>query len=114
MVSVTSNGSTIGSNTSQSVKLSADNSFVAFLSNAPNLGATDGIFYQVIKKSLTNLASAPLVLSTGKDGVTISNNDCSYPEISADGNEVLFWSYATNFGFAKGSGSPQWYIKVTP
>ncbi|MCX6119898.1 MAG: hypothetical protein NT027_20375 [Proteobacteria bacterium] len=98
VVSVTSNGTTIGNGSSNYPKISADGSFVVFTSNAANLGATGGVNSQIIKKSLSNLATAPVVLSVTSDGSTIGNGNSISSQISADGSFVLFSSIATNLG----------------
>ncbi len=98
VVSVTSNGTTIGNGASYSPQISADRSFIVFNSNAANLGSTGGVNYQIIKKSLPNLATAPVVLSVTSDGSTIANGTSFTPKISADGSFVVFPSSAANLG----------------
>ncbi len=96
VVSVTADGTTIGNSNSQGSVISPDGSFALFTSGATNLGATAN--GQIVKKSLTNLASPPEVISVTNDGVTIGNGDSYEPVVSADGSFALFVSAAANLG----------------
>jgi Tol biopolymer transport system component len=92
-VSVSSQGAE-GSWHSSTSAISNDGQFVAFRSSASNLvsgdtNGTDDIFVHDRQTRQTTRAS---VSSIGQEG----NGDSWFPDISADGRYVAFFSYATN------------------
>ncbi len=103
LVSVDSSGST-GNSWSFSPAISSDGQIVAFASLASNLVAGDlngtaDIFVHYRSTGVTERAS---VNSSGAEGDGSSDR----PSISADGQVVAFWSYASNFVSADTNGTP--------
>ncbi len=98
VVSVATNGSTIGAGASSDPQISADGTFALFTTLAANLGANGGVNSQIIKKSLSNLATAPVVVSVTADGTTIGNGNSSSSKISSDGSFAIFTTIASNLG----------------
>jgi hypothetical protein len=84
--------------------ISPDSTYMLFTSKATNMGVTNGS-YQVIKKSLTNLATAPVVVSVATDGTTIGNGHSQNGSISPNGTFVLFSSLAVNLGVTGGTNT---------
>ena len=92
-VSVDSSGSQ-GNSDSYHPSISADGQIVAFRSLASNLvaGDTNKTFDVFVHDSATGITGRASLNSSGTGG-----NDASLdPSISADGQVVAFWSYATN------------------
>jgi len=94
LVSVNSVGAASGNRRSDSPVISADGRFVAFVSNASDLAATDtngnaDVFVRDLVTGMTKLVS---VNSAGTSGDNLSLS----PVISADGQFVAFVSFANN------------------
>ena len=98
LVSVGSSGGSANGDTEQ-VTVSADGRFVAFTSNASDLvaGDTNGIEDVFVRDMVTGVITRVSVSSAGVEGDAASGR----PDISADGNVIVFESNATNLG-----GSP--------
>jgi Tol biopolymer transport system component len=94
LVSVTLNGASSGSSYSYNPAISGDGRYVAFTSSATNLIANDtnnstDVFVRDLQSGSTVLVSQDL---SGAEG----NSNSLSPEISADGQRVLFFSFAQN------------------
>jgi len=74
--------------------ITPDARYVAFHSDATNLGGT-GAYRQVFRKDLTNGA---IVLVSSDAGGTEGDDESRRPRMSADGRYVAFESWATNLG----------------
>ncbi|MCH2105012.1 MAG: hypothetical protein MK291_00055, partial [Planctomycetes bacterium] len=98
LVSVGSSGGSANGDTEQ-VTVSANGRYVAFTSNASDLvaGDTNGIEDVFVRDMVTGVITRVSVSSTGVEGDAASGR----PDISADGNIIVFESNATNLG-----GSP--------
>jgi len=96
-VSVDSSGAQ-GNSYSDSPSISADGQIVAFYSYASNLvaGDTDGHIDIFVHDRSTGITERVSVDSSGTEG----NGESYVPSISADGQIVAFYSFATNFGTA--------------
>jgi uncharacterized repeat protein (TIGR01451 family) len=86
---------------SRAPAISADGRYVAFESDATNLGpdanATTDVFVRDLLTETTTLASVATGAVPGAGG-TFSDSLSTAPAISADGRYVAFESYATNLG----------------
>ena len=96
LVSATSGG-TSGNGASKSPAISADGNFVAFRSAATDLVAVDtngeaDIFIRNLTTDSTTLVSV-------HSNEAQANNEAYAPSISADGQFVAFFSYATNLAY---------------
>jgi cold shock CspA family protein len=92
-VSVESSGNQANGHSYDSA-ISADGQIVAFRSEASNLvaGDTNGTWDVFVHDRSTGITERVSVDSSGTEG----NGDSHEPSISADGQIVAFWSYATN------------------
>lgn len=95
LVSVSSNGITVGSSSSFDAAISPDGRYVAFTSNATNLVPNDtnnlpDIFLRDLRNNVTTLVTVDAA-GTGE-----ANADSYTPQVSAGGRFVFFWSGANN------------------
>ncbi len=108
LVSVSSGGGG-GNATSDWPAISADGRYVAFMSDASNLVATDtngnkDIFIRDLQSGTTELVS---VGTGGQQG----NNYSFYPSVSADGRYVAFRSDASNLVTSDTNGLPDVFVR---
>lgn len=108
LVSTTDGVTPANASIESAVFVGDDASRVALSTNASNFTPQNGVS-QIYLKDLTNLSSAPVLLST-TDGVTPANSTSRYPHRVFGRNSVIFTSDATNLGAATG-GTNQVYIK---
>jgi Tol biopolymer transport system component len=95
LVSVNKDGTDSGNDYSMVSAISADGRYVAFSSIADDLVATDtngkmDVFVRDLQSGTTTL------VSVNKDGTDSGTHGSHYPEISADGRFVTFYSLADN------------------
>jgi Ca2+-binding RTX toxin-like protein len=94
LVSVNNDGNDSGNRFSASPTISVDGRFVAFSSFANDLVVTDiggkNVFVRDLQRGITTL------VSISKDGTDDGNGISYFPEISADGRFVAFYSEADN------------------
>ena len=109
-VSVTPDG-VPGNDFSTQPSLNADGRFIAFVSNANNLGPTDTNTMQDIYLRDTMLNTTTLV-SVNDDGV-IGDNYSYQPWISADGRYVVFGSAADNLTSDVTNGNENIFMRDT-
>jgi uncharacterized repeat protein (TIGR01451 family) len=110
LASVNSSGTDGGNAASDLAVISADGRFVAFRSEANNLGPTDAgadsdIYVRDLVANTTILAS---VNSAGTDG---GNGTSSQPAIGGDGRFVAFESFASNLGPANAGTVSDIYVR---
>lgn len=91
--------------------ISANGSYVTFVSKAKNLSRDDkddieDIFVRNLKTNRTTLVSR-----AGGERGAAANGDSSNPSISADGRYVAFESYASNLGPADNSTQPDIFVR---
>jgi Tol biopolymer transport system component len=94
LASATQDGSQ-GNGNSLYPSLSADGTSVTFSSEATNLAAGDTDTHTDIY--VKDLDTGELTLATVDENGAKSNDGSNRPSISADGNRVAFWSYASNW-----------------
>jgi len=107
---VSANSDSVPANdSSTSPTVSADGRYVAFVSNAANLGiANTNHRMNVYVKDMNTGAVLPVsVDSSGNAG----NDDSDYAAISADGKYVVFASYATNLTPMATNTASQIYVR---
>jgi Tol biopolymer transport system component len=108
LVSVTLDGGASGSSYSYSPAISGDGRYVAFTSSATNLIANDtnnstDVFMRDLQSGSTVLVSQDW--SGGGEG----NSNSLAPQISADGQRVLFFSFAQNLTTNTGGNNENIY-----
>jgi Tol biopolymer transport system component len=107
-ISVTSNGAqTSGGSLSFAPVISSDGRYVAFYSNAANLGpagAEAGIFVR------DRLASTTVRVSVSSNGLP-GNRYSAWPSMSADGRYVAFESYASDLVKGDGNGDTDVFVR---
>ncbi len=101
----------LASNDSIEPALSANGRYVAFATEAENLGRTDGkdtedVFVRDLKTNRTTLVSRA---SGGRGGA--GDGDSSDPSISANGRYIAFESYADNLGPANDGEDPGIFVR---
>jgi hypothetical protein len=106
-ISVAADGLTPGNGDSYNPVVSADGSYVAFVSLATNLVSSvnaDGVHPQIYIRSTCNgqtattACAATTYLVSTADGVTPGNGNSEHPSISSEGLYVSFTSNSTNLG----------------
>jgi hypothetical protein len=107
-VSVSSAGAQ-GDGAGGGLSISADGRYVAFRSFASNLvpGDTNGDWDVFVHDRQTDTTERISVSSTGAQG----NGDCDYPQISADGRYVAFFSAATNLVPGDTNGAADIFVR---
>jgi Tol biopolymer transport system component len=114
LVSVNKDGTDSGNGSSERPVISADGRFVAFVSEASDLVATDtndpgfrgsDIFVRDLQSGTTTL------VSVNKDGTDSGNNRSSVPVISADGRFVAFLSDASDLVAADNNGAGDVFVR---
>lgn len=112
LVSVSSSGSA-DNGYAQNPQISANGRYVVFNSNATNLvsGVTDGVLHVYIHDMNTGTTS---IVDTSASG-SAANNASQLPSVSADGQFVVFNSYANNLvsspTLSGGGGTQYIYLK---
>jgi len=106
-----SSGGVQGNNDSMHPSISADGRYVAFVSSANNLVASDtnngpDIFVRDRQSNTTIRAS---VSNTGAQATGTSGS--AKPEISANGQFVAFFSFAANLVTGDGNGTPDVFVR---
>jgi putative cell wall-binding protein/Tol biopolymer transport system component len=101
-----SNTGAAGDADSSDASISADGRFVAFSSNASNLGGVGGFVRQVYVRDLTT--GVTTLVSTGGSGA--GNGDSTKPSISDDGGVIAYISAATNLVGVARTGIPQAFV----
>lgn len=89
---------TLANQASQNASLSADGRFVAFSSYATNLNPLDTTFNEDVYLRDTALSTTELVSvnSFGAKAAASGSVQSSEPDVSDDGDRIVFWSTATN------------------
>lgn len=94
LVSVATDGSSVGNNYSESPCISGDGNVVAFVSAASNLVAGDTSSSDVFVRDLTT--GVTIIGNLATDG-TKANSISNHPALNYDGKVLAFQSLATNF-----------------
>jgi Tol biopolymer transport system component len=110
LVSVNKDGTDSGTGNSYVSAISADGRFVAFISTADDLVATDtngtmDVFVRDLQSGATTL------VSVNKDGTDSGTNASNFPEISANGRFVTFYSLADDLVASDGNGMGDTFVR---
>jgi hypothetical protein len=122
-VDLAPDGSAANGKSGRQVAVSGDGRFVAFVSRATNLVASNSAvslgYWEVYVRDLCVGANAPSgctphteVISTGPEGEA-ANGPTTSPSLSADGRFITFVSAATNLVTEKSMLLPQAYVRDT-
>jgi hypothetical protein len=122
-VDLAPDGSIPNGKSSRQVAISGDGRFVAFVSRATNLVASNSAvslgFWELYVRDLCLGANAPSgctphteIISTGPEGEA-ANGPTTSPSLSSDGRFVAFVSAATNLVTEKSMFLPQAYVRDT-
>jgi hypothetical protein len=122
-VDLAPDGSAPNGKSSRQVAISGDGRFVAFVSRATNLVASNSVlslgYWELYVRDLCVGANSPSgcvphteIISTGPEGEA-ANGPSTSPSLSADGRFVAFVSASTNLVTEKSSLLPQAYVRDT-
>jgi VCBS repeat-containing protein len=107
-VSVTQDG-TEGDGYSVEATISANGEYVVMRSEAHNLVTPDSNPYSDIL--LKNLATGEIVLASSTTSGVQANGGCKHPSVSADGQKILFSSWAQNLADGAPARGESIYVK---
>lgn len=108
----TTDGTTAGSGNSSRPDFSSDGTKIIFYSTSANFAGGNGALTQVYYKDLTNLTSAPVLVSS-TNGTTAGTGSSSFAVFSADATKVLFQSNSANFAGGNGTTLQIYYKDMT-
>ena len=109
LANVNAAGTDSGNGFSTDHALSADGRFVAFTSNANDLGPTDtNIFFDVYVRDLQT--GTTILINRNAAGTNSGNNASGFAVISADGQSVAFVSSADDLGPTDTNGTSDIYV----